>query len=212
MGLACAVPASAQESGGLGYGTPVSDSVVVHGATLLNRTLRITGAVATANAGTPVVVQRLLRKGGWETIASATAGAGGGFETTWRANHVGRHKLRALPALAAQAAALAASNQASGRVTVYKPALATWYGPGFYNKRTACGQKLTKRTVGVAHRTLPCGTKVDLYYNGRTVTVPVIDRGPFADGKTWDLTKATADALNFTHTARIGAARVASSR
>lgn len=209
--LACAVPASAQQSGGLGYGAEATNSLVVRGTTMLNRTVRITGTVASAAVGEQVLVQRLLRAGGWETIASTVAASGGSFEASWRANHTGRHQLRAVQASAAQTpTAVAASAQAAGRVTVYRAAIATWYGPGFYGKKTACGQRLTKRTLGVAHRSLPCGTQVDIYYKGRTVTVPVVDRGPYAEGKTWDLTKATADALSFTHTARIGAVRVPS--
>ena len=60
---------------------------------------------------------------------------------------------------------------------------ATWYGPGFYGKRTACGKRLGRATIGVAHRTLPCGTRVTFYHGGRFVTVPVIDRGPFRAGR-----------------------------
>jgi rare lipoprotein A (peptidoglycan hydrolase) len=206
--VACATPALAQDSGGAGYGTATSDALVVRGTALLHNTLRISGAVQDAAAGDQVVVQRLLTSGGWETIATATAQDGGAFEATWRANHIGRHKLRAVTASAARATAVAASAQTSGRVTVYRPSRATWFGPGFYGKQTACGQTLTTRTLGVAHRTLPCGTQVELYYKGRTVTVPVVDRGPFAEGKTWDLTTATAKAIGFSDTARIGAVRV----
>ena len=36
----------------------------------------------------------------------------------------------------------------------------SWYGPGMYGSRTACGVTLTKSVMGVASRTLPCGTKV----------------------------------------------------
>jgi rare lipoprotein A (peptidoglycan hydrolase) len=66
----------------------------------------------------------------------------------------------------------------------------SWYGPGFYGNRTACGQALTTTLVGVAHRTLPCGTKVTFKNpaNGRVITVPVVDRGPYVSGRTWDLT------------------------
>jgi rare lipoprotein A len=66
----------------------------------------------------------------------------------------------------------------------------SWYGPGFYGNRTACGQALTTTLVGVAHRTLPCGTKVIFKNpaNGRTVTLRVVDRGPYVSGRTWDLT------------------------
>jgi rare lipoprotein A (peptidoglycan hydrolase) len=81
--------------------------------------------------------------------------------------------------------------------------VATWYGPGLYGRRTACGQRLTRTTLGVAHRSLPCGTKVTLYYRGRFATVPVIDRGPHARGVTWDLTVATARSLAFRETSKI---------
>src|SRR5206468_12183409 len=37
---------------------------------------------------------------------------------------------------------------------------ATWYGPGLYGRRTACGERLGPGTLGVAHRSLPCGTPV----------------------------------------------------
>jgi rare lipoprotein A len=91
-------------------------------------------------------------------------------------------------------------------VVVYRMAIATIYGPGFWGSRTACGQILHKTTMGVAHRTLPCGTKVSLYYNGRTIVVPVIDRGPYANGADWDLTEATARALGMDTTSKVGGA------
>jgi Lytic transglycolase len=67
----------------------------------------------------------------------------------------------------------------------------SWYGPGFYGNGGACGMipgGMTRDTVGVAHRTLPCGTKVTFRYNGRTVTTRVIDRGPYVKGRIWDMT------------------------
>ena len=66
----------------------------------------------------------------------------------------------------------------------------SWYGPGFYGKRTACGHAMTKTLVGVAHKTLPCGTKITFKNpsNGRVVTAPVVDRGPYVSGRQWDLT------------------------
>jgi hypothetical protein len=80
---------------------------------------------------------------------------------------------------------------------------ATWYGPGLYGNRTACGAKLTRSTLGVAHRRLPCGTRVTFYHQGRFVTVKVIDRGPFRRGVQWDLTAATARALGMASTSRL---------
>ena len=73
--------------------------------------------------------------------------------------------------------------------------LASWYGPGFYGNRTACGQTYSPQIVGVAHRTLPCGTLLTLSYGGRSLTVPVIDRGPYIAGRTLDLSNATRLAL-----------------
>ena len=86
-----------------------------------------------------------------------------------------------------------------------RPAVATLYGPGFYGRRTACGRILRKVTVGVANRTLPCGTRVALYYKGQMLVVPVIDRGPYANGANWDLTMVTGEALSLRTTATIGA-------
>jgi hypothetical protein len=55
----------------------------------------------------------------------------------------------------------------------------TWYGPGFYGNGTACGQRYTREIIGVAHKTLPCGTLVQFQWRGITATAPVIDRGPY---------------------------------
>jgi len=73
--------------------------------------------------------------------------------------------------------------------------IASWYGPGFYGNRTACGQLYTPEIIGVAHRTLRCGTMLVLEYRGRTMTVPVIDRGPYIAGRTLDLSNATRLAM-----------------
>ena len=51
--------------------------------------------------------------------------------------------------------------------------------------------------MGVANKTLPCGTLVTLRYDGRTVRVPVVDRGPYVAGREFDLTEATKQALGF---------------
>ena len=92
-------------------------------------------------------------------------------------------------------------------------ALATWFGPGFYGRRTACGQVLTPAVVGVANRTLPCGTLVTVVYRGHRLTLPVIDRGPYGgNGAQWDLPAGAARALGMTDTARIATRVVGSAR
>ena len=85
----------------------------------------------------------------------------------------------------------------------------TWYGPGWYGRRTACGNTLTSRLYGVAHKTLPCGTVVYFRFGGRTVRTKVVDRGPYAAGVHFDLTWAAARKLGVIS---IGRATVRASR
>lgn len=81
----------------------------------------------------------------------------------------------------------------------------SWYGPGFYGSGTACGQTYTRELMGVAHRSLPCGTLVTFRNpaNGRQVTVPVIDRGPYVAGRTWDMSRALCERLDHCYTGTI---------
>jgi len=76
----------------------------------------------------------------------------------------------------------------------------SWYGPGFYGNAGACGMLgsagLTPDTIGVAHRTLPCGTKVTFKWNGKVVVARVIDRGPYVSGRIFDMTHGLCAALN----------------
>jgi rare lipoprotein A (peptidoglycan hydrolase) len=81
--------------------------------------------------------------------------------------------------------------------------VATWYGPGLFGNKLACGGTLRRRTVGVAHRRLPCGTEVTFSYRGNSLTTEVIDRGPYANGARWDLTQGAADQLGFKATDEI---------
>jgi hypothetical protein len=66
-----------------------------------------------------------------------------------------------------------------------------------YGLGLACGGVLGRTQLGVAHKTAPCGTLITFTYAGRSITVPVIDRGPYVAGREWDLTGATAAALRF---------------
>jgi rare lipoprotein A (peptidoglycan hydrolase) len=75
---------------------------------------------------------------------------------------------------------------------------ASWYGgPSMWGRTTACGQTLRPSTLGVAHKTLPCGTTVKFVYHGHAVITQVIDRGPYINGRAWDLTQAASEALDF---------------
>jgi hypothetical protein len=194
--LSTALPAAAQE-GGTGGATP--DAAPIAPLTtggLLGGTVRWNGAVS--GPGT-VRIERLDEvSGAWNAIASATAADDGTFTASWTADSLGAATVRAVLEGTDPATAVVS------RATVYRGARATWYGPGFYGHRLACGGRLRTTTLGVAHRKLPCGTPVEVFYNGRSITVPVVDRGPFANGASYDLTAATAQALGVKQTVRIG--------
>ena len=97
--------------------------------------------------------------------------------------------MRALALAAALLLATGLPAEASGWHREY----ATWFGPGLWNNRTACGQRLTRRLAGVAHRTLACGTIIAIRYKGYRVRVPIVDRGPYGvPGLDWDLTAYTS--------------------
>jgi rare lipoprotein A (peptidoglycan hydrolase) len=84
-----------------------------------------------------------------------------------------------------------------GRLNVYRRALASWYGPGLFGNKLGCGGTLQVGSLGVANKSLPCGTKVTIRHRGRVVRVRVIDRGPYVGGREYDLTAATARKLGF---------------
>jgi rare lipoprotein A len=195
--LACALasPAGAQ--------APAGATLAADPGALRGQVTRLRGVLPDVAPGATVQIQRLDPARGWVAEASGPAAAGGAFVIAWRPRVVGRFTVRAVAAAAGARAAAAAP---TAPVTVYRPAVATWYGPGLFGHHTACGQVLSHRIMGVAHRTLPCGTPVELSFGGRTITVPVIDRGPFSTGARYDLTSAAAQALGLTQTVRIGVA------
>jgi len=133
--------------------------------------------------------------GGWHAAKRLTTGASGRFKTKLRVRRLGRMKVRVV----------GPGGAVSGvrKATVYRAVRASYYGPGLYGNRLACGGRLTRGKIGVANKTLPCGTRVRLHYHGRTVTAPVIDRGPYAAGRTYDLTEATKERLHFASTGTV---------
>lgn len=154
--------------------------------------------------GEVTVLGRLGSKGVYSAVATATTDAFGDFNFRWKPKKAGRWSIRIEPSVSA-AATVSSTQVSQGALSVYRKQKATWYGPGWYGSRTACGKKLTRRTLGVAHRTLPCGTRVEFYLRGKRITVPVIDRGPFVRGVTWDLTLAAMKKLGSSSTELVGA-------
>jgi peptidoglycan lytic transglycosylase len=199
--------ASAQGTGGAAAPEPAPASSATLSAgpfALLGRAGKVRGTVKRRYRGRTVRVQRFDEAAQlWRSEARAVVARDGSFTARWRPRALGQLRVRA--ALQGRRSARVTSASPEVLVRVFKPGMATWYGPGLYGNTTACGQELTPDLVGVAHRTLPCGTMVEVAYRGTSVVVPVVDRGPYADGMTWDLTEAAAKMLGFTSTARIGA-------
>ena len=154
---------------------------------IAGRRATVTGRTRPAIAGRSVLLQR--RSGHrWVTVARTTTSAAGAFTLRFRPRKPASSRLRLL---------VGASRRQIGRLNVYRRTAVSWYGPGLYGNKLGCGGTLTPGTLGVAHRTLPCGTRVTLRHGHRVVRVPVVDRGPFVGGREFDLTAATRARLGF---------------
>jgi len=206
--LAVPVAAALAQDGTGGAAAPepapaASSTLTVGPPALLGRPGKVSGTVKRRYLGRVVRIQRFDdARRAWLSEARAVVARDGTFKATWKPRALGQARLRAAVQSRRSATVTTASPEVV--VQVFRPGMATWYGPGLYGNRTACGQELTPDLVGVAHRTLPCGTMVQVAYGGTSVVVPVVDRGPYAAGISWDLTEATAKLLGMTSTSRVG--------
>jgi rare lipoprotein A len=165
---------------------------------LAGKTVRISGTVKPATDGQEVVIH----VPGQDEVTKT--GNGGKFSVRWTPNGPGEYKVQAS---ATGTETTAGSESKAAKVTVYRKAEASWYGPGLYGNAVACGGTLTPSTVGVAHKSLPCGTKLTLRYHGKSVQVEVIDRGPYVGNREFDLTAATKQKLGFPSTETVLASK-----
>jgi len=227
LGLA-ALPATAgaDDGGGTGGTSPPPEApagqqapagemgVDAPRAAFVGRRVRVGGKARRARRRVVHIDGR--RSGGpWTPLARARADRKGAFTAVWKPARAGRWDLRARiggsgrdsgnGGTAVPVEIGSEGSGASSALIVYELATATWYGPGFFGRQTACGIALTETTVGVAHRKLPCGTQVQFAFGDRVIVAPVIDRGPFANDADWDLTQAAAQRLGMSGTRRIGA-------
>jgi hypothetical protein len=155
---------------------------------------RITGRLLEdGHPGSADLMVVLQRRAGrrWLTVARSHTRAGGRFAINYVA-HTPRSEAVRVRFPGDDLAS--SSTRRVGHLNVFRAVNASWYGGG---GGLACGGELTSSTMGVANRTLPCGTLVDIRYGDRSVTVPVVDRGPFVAGREFDLTEATKRALGF---------------
>ncbi len=137
---------------------------------------------------------KLVFRGADAAVLTTTTKANGAFALRWSSRRTGNYAVRAF---GVHGRRTRGSVSPPRRLTSYRYADASYYGPGLYGNGVACGGTLMPGTMGVAHKTLPCGTEVKLRYRGRTVTVPVIDRGPYVAGRDYDLTEAVKERLGF---------------
>jgi hypothetical protein len=158
---------------------------------LVGRATIVSGKLQPGLKGHVVRLQRRTAKG-WTTIDRTLTRVDGAYRFSYTPDTTGALNLRVQ--FPGDGGARRAQRTA-GRLNVFRHAQASWYS--LYGNRTACGQTLGYGTLGVAHKALPCGTKLTLRYRGRNVRVRVIDRGPFVAGREFDLTAATKRALAF---------------
>jgi hypothetical protein len=213
LGATLALPATGWASdGGVSADAPATGSATsspngielrASAATLVRQPVTIRGSVPRGSGNRVVLIERTDGHR-WVNVARVRASRDRSFAARWSSSRATRVRFRARFEASTRSSGGAGASSPQVRVTVYQPSRATWYGPGFYGHRTACGQTLSHSLLGVANRTLPCGTKVDLYYRGRSIRVPVVDRGPYANHADWDLTSATADRLHMHSTETIG--------
>ena len=86
---------------------------------------------------------------------------------------------------------------AFGPIRFRASGMASWYGPGFDGAMSASGERFNQNALTAAHRTLPFGTIVQVTNldNGRTVSVRITDRGPYAGDRLIDLSAGAARIL-----------------
>jgi rare lipoprotein A len=151
------------------------------------------GRVAPAAPGLRIALQ-VKRGPRWKGIEGDRTDARGRYRLRQRLHGTLSRRVRVR---VRQAPGILPAGRRIGRLNVYRYAHASWYGPGLYGNPTGCGGTLHAGRLGVAHKTLPCGTMVTFKHRGRRVRVPVIDRGPYVGGREYDLTEATAQRLRF---------------
>lgn len=77
---------------------------------------------------------------------------------------------------------------------------ASWYGKPFHGRKTASGVIYDMGGYSVAHKAMALGTFVVIQNtrNGRWCVAVVNDRGPYVEGRDWDVSQAVAKRLGMT--------------
>lgn len=111
----------------------------------------------------------------------------------------------AAPQASAPASSSSSSSSAAPAASyTYVEASMYGEGDGLMYGTTASGDTLTPTSMGVAMKTMPLGTIIEITYNGRTVTAVVNDRGPYSGNRQIDMQPAVASALGFSGVGTVG--------
>jgi hypothetical protein len=179
--------------------TPRIRATVERGAGLVGAKAIYSGRVSNHTAGQRVRLE--LRSGGrWRAVTRDTVSDGGRFRVRTAISRVGDRPARLR---------IVSNSRGKGdierveRVHGFRSTYASYYGPGLYGGALACGGTLTPGTIGVAHKTLPCGTQLTFRLGSRQVDARVVDRGPYVSGREFDLTAATKARLGFGSTGTV---------
>ncbi|HEX6391530.1 MAG TPA: septal ring lytic transglycosylase RlpA family protein [Solirubrobacteraceae bacterium] len=199
------LPATAESTDTQGtQTTPVATEAVVKPATRVRTKLGVTSARRHILAGRRTSVRGKLYRGGsgrvvklqlrrgkrWVTVARTKTRRNGRYTVRATVRRIGTYRLRVRFAGDKTARG---SRRTIGRLNVYRKVFASWYSIGGGTVACPGGTRGAKYTV--AHKSLPCGTKVTFRYRGRTVRATVVDRGPFVGNREYDLEAATKQAL-----------------
>lgn len=197
--LAAAAPGRTPATPARRTPTPRIGVTTERGAGLVGRTAVYAGRVKRHTAGQRVRLE-VKRGSSWRAVDRDLVAKNGRFRVTTKIARMGD-----------RAARLRIVSNSRGRGDVerverihgFRSTFASYYGPGLYGGALACGGRLSPGTIGVAHKSLPCGTKLTFRLGSRQVDARVVDRGPYVGGREFDLTAATKARLGFGSTGTV---------
>ena len=198
------VPAAAPASGTTAAApakrpTPIIRATTERGSGLVGRQAVYAGRVKRHSPGQRVRLE--VRSGsGWHAVDRDAVAKNGRFRVHTKIARMGDRSARLR---------IVSNSRGKGdverveRIHGFRSTFVSYYGPGLYGGALACGGRLSPGTIGVAHKTLPCGTKLTFRLGNRQVQARVVDRGPYVSGREFDLTAATKNRLGFGSTGTV---------
>jgi hypothetical protein len=179
--------------------TPIIRATTERGSGLVGRQAVYAGRVRHHSAGQRVRLE-VRRGSAWRAVDRDAVAKNGRFRVSTKIAKMGDRAARLR---------IVSNSRGKGdierveRIHGFRSTFVSYYGPGLYGGALACGGRLSPGTIGVAHKTLPCGTKLTFRLGNRQVQARVVDRGPYVSGREFDLTAATKNRLGFGSTGTV---------